>query len=88
MVQIEHVSNLATSLGNLPYKPIKQQGPGAASTLQVQNRLSEAEIERLVSARSTGHTISDLAAEFAIHRTTVMAHLKRTKPSTAQKRRS
>lgn len=88
MVQIEHVSNLATSLGNLPDTPVKQQRPRTASTLQAQNRLSEAEIERLVAARTAGHTISELAGEFEIHRTTVMAHLERTNPSTAQKRRN
>lgn len=79
VVQIEHVSNLATSLGSHRHSPVGRTGRSTTPTLQSQNRLAEAEVQRLVKARSDGLTISELAAEFEIHRTTVMAHLKRAK---------
>lgn len=77
VVQIEHVSNLYGST---------QEGPpttGEASDepppdLQQQNRLSEAEVAKLLRARSDGCLINELAAQFGIHRTTVMAHIQRS----------
>jgi predicted ArsR family transcriptional regulator len=44
---------------------------------QVQNRLGPYEIDELVQAREAGATIRELAAQFRIHRTTVMKHLQR-----------
>jgi transposase-like protein len=43
----------------------------------VQTRLSPTDIERLVARYRTGTPINDLAAEFEIHRTTVMKHIER-----------
>lgn len=42
-----------------------------------QRRLSRADIDELVVAYQAGATISQLAADFGIHRTTVAAHLDR-----------
>lgn len=46
-------------------------------TRQVQIRLTKAEVDELVKARQGGALIKELAEQFGIHRTTVMAHLKR-----------
>ena len=46
-------------------------------SLQVQHRLSTVEIEKLVDIYQSGRTIEQLAEDFQIHRTTVMAHLRR-----------
>lgn len=48
---------------------------------QRQVRLTKPEIDELVKARATGTTINALAAQFGIHRTTVMDHLKRRQVS-------
>ncbi len=47
---------------------------------QKQTRLTASEIDHLLATRATGATIVQLAAQFDIHRPTVMAHLKRNKP--------
>jgi transposase-like protein len=44
---------------------------------QVQRRLTEDEVDRLVDAYLAGATIGDLAARFGIHEHTVSAHLER-----------
>lgn len=49
----------------------------AARHVQAQHRLTTAEITALVAARQDGVTIDVLARQFGIHRTTVLAHLKR-----------
>jgi AraC-like DNA-binding protein len=43
----------------------------------VQRRITDAEIDDLVTRYETGSTIKELAREFGIHRTTVMGHLER-----------
>lgn len=45
---------------------------------QVQRRLTTPAIEALVAARHGGATIDGLARQFGIHRTTELAHMKRT----------
>ena len=47
------------------------------SSIQIQRRLREPEVSRLVAAYRTGDSHRDLAAEFGIHRRTVAAHLLR-----------
>ena len=47
---------------------------------QKQTRLTSPEIDELLARRAGGATIAELAALFVIHRTTVMAHLKRNIP--------
>ena len=42
-----------------------------------QRRLSPADVDNLIAAYRTGVNITQLAAEYAIHRTTVAAHLDR-----------
>jgi uncharacterized protein (DUF433 family) len=44
---------------------------------QTQRRLGPEEVADLVSEYATGRTIGDLATDFGIHRTTVLAHLER-----------
>jgi DNA-binding MurR/RpiR family transcriptional regulator len=44
---------------------------------QRQVSLSDKRILELIEARFSGLTINQLAAEFGIHRTTVMRHLQR-----------
>ena len=51
--------------------------PGRHRVRQKQTRLSPPRVEELVETRSTGATIAELAERFDIHRTTVMAHLRR-----------
>ena len=50
--------------------------PGARH-VQAQRRLNTAEIGALRDARHEGVTIDGLAGQFGIHRTTVLAHLRR-----------
>jgi len=45
---------------------------------QKPNRLSDAQIQSLLQRRSCRATISELTVRIAIHRTTVMAHIKRS----------
>jgi DNA-binding CsgD family transcriptional regulator len=47
---------------------------------QKQTRLTASQINELLAIRETGATIAELAMRFDIHRTTVMAHLKRNSP--------
>ena len=47
---------------------------------QKQTRLTASQIDELLATRAAGATITELAARFDIHRTTVMAHLKRNSP--------
>ena len=44
---------------------------------QKQTRLTASQINELLATRAAGATIAQLATRFDIHRTTVMAHLKR-----------
>jgi uncharacterized protein (DUF433 family) len=44
---------------------------------QAQKRLSRAQIAELLCAYTEGATVLELATEYGIHRTTVMAHLDR-----------
>ena len=44
---------------------------------QVQHRVSKSEIEQLVIIYQSGRTVNDLADDFQVNRTTVMAHLRR-----------
>lgn len=44
---------------------------------QAQYRLSKSEIERLLIIYQSGRTVNDLAADFQVNRTTIMAHLRR-----------
>jgi len=48
---------------------------------QKQTRLTVSKIDELLATREAGATIAELAAQFNIHRTTVMAHLKRKQPA-------
>ena len=48
-----------------------------ARELPVQRRLTFAEITALLAARHDGVTVDGLARRFGVHRTTVLAHLKR-----------
>lgn len=45
--------------------------------LQVQHRLADEQVQALVAAYRSGCSISKLAAEYQLHRTTVLEHLKR-----------
>jgi hypothetical protein len=47
------------------------------SSRQLQRHLDETEVDSLLHAHSQGETIDQLATTFGIHRTAVMAHLKR-----------
>jgi len=44
---------------------------------QVQRRLDPSDVSALIGRRTAGATIEVLAMQFGIHRTTVLAHLKR-----------
>jgi DNA-binding CsgD family transcriptional regulator len=44
---------------------------------QVQRRLGVSEVNKMVDRREAGETIEQLAERFGVHRTTVMAHLRR-----------
>jgi DNA-binding MarR family transcriptional regulator len=44
---------------------------------QQQTRLTPSQVARLVEERAAGATIGELAERFAVHRTTVTAHLRR-----------
>lgn len=48
-----------------------------ASTLEPQRRLSKAEIDEMVEIYQQGSSVPQVAAQFQIHRATVMTHLKR-----------
>ena len=50
---------------------------GPRPTKQIQNRLSDEAVTRLLANRELGASIKALAAEFSIHRTTVLAILER-----------
>ena len=50
------------------------------TALQKQTRLTVSQIDDLLARRAVGTTIAELATRFGIHRTTVMAHLKRNSP--------
>ena len=49
----------------------------AAAKPQQQRRLTPVEVDKLVQERVDGQTIATLARQFGVHRTTVMAHLRR-----------
>ncbi len=59
----------------------KQPTKREKTARQKQIRLTAAEVTRLLDHRSRGATIVELAARFDIHRTTVMAHIKRNSDS-------
>ena len=44
---------------------------------QKQTRLKPAQVDELVEARAAGATIMEIAEQYGIHRTTVMAHFQR-----------
>ena len=48
-----------------------------AAERQKQTRLTPPQIDELIHRRASGSTIEELAHSFGIHRTTVMAHLRR-----------
>jgi hypothetical protein len=52
----------------------------ARPVLQKQSRLAASEVRDMLARRVAGATIAELATQFEIHRTTVMAHLKRNSP--------
>ena len=45
--------------------------------IQKQTRLSEAQVKKLIADYQKGSSVSELAKQYKIHRTTVMDHLKR-----------
>lgn len=49
---------------------------GSRGPRQAQTRLSGQEVDALLEARTAGATINELAEQFGIHRTTVMASIE------------
>ncbi len=57
-------------------------------TRQLRRQLQPAEVDELVAAYLAGDAVNDLAQQFGVHRTTVMAHLARReakRPTTSAK---
>ena len=54
-----------------PFEPISRTHG------QVQRRLSEVELDQLITGYQSGATIYELAEQFGVHRNTVSANLKR-----------
>lgn len=60
--------------------PIRHPG------LQVQRRLDPSDVATLIARRTAGASIEVLAMEFRVHRTTVIAHLRRLRSSCSDDR--
>jgi hypothetical protein len=67
----------------------RQREPAAPPPriLQTQRRLSAEQVDQLVAAYQAGKTVRELASQFDLHRTTVLAHLERQGVSRRASRR-
>lgn len=73
---VVHLSNLVASI-DLDKAPGQEAPIDVVVQRQKQNRLKPEEIDRLVAMYESGSSVNQLAELVKIHRTTVMAHLKR-----------
>ena len=78
----ERIDGKSASVETTRIRPSNDYGEGAGEekgqlSNPPQRRLSPSDIDDLVNAYRAGATISQLAAEFGVHRTTVAGHLDR-----------
>jgi hypothetical protein len=78
VVLAEHSSNSEPVCGD--HDPVETSSLQPHQARQRQHRLSPDEVGQLLARRAAGSTILQLASEFGVHRTTVIAHLRRSTP--------
>lgn len=71
------LSNPTSVLARALKQPTRSPNRPGRHEVQLQHRLDEHEVDELATAYCDGATIEQLAAQFCIHRTTVMSHLDR-----------